>query len=119
NTTSNEWAPTLSPDGLTLMFSSDRAGNEDIYISVRSSTDDPFGPPDPVLALNSNAVETSAVIMRDGRSVYFTSNRNGMTSELFVASRDPVTGAIGTVKSLFLCECLTSEHGFVVHAAAA
>lgn len=95
NTSANEWGPTLSPDGLTLLFSSERAANENLYISVRATTAEPFPSATSVAELNSSSVDTSPIITRDGASVYFTSTRNGTTSELFAASRDPVTGELG------------------------
>ncbi len=44
NSASNDGTPTISSDGLHLVFHSPRVGNAELYIASRESTDEPFGP---------------------------------------------------------------------------
>lgn len=89
----DEWGPTLSPDGLTLYFSSDRRGNRDIYMARRPARGSPFGPPLPVEALNSAAVEDDPSISHDGLALCFTSQRG--PSGLWVSQRSDVSAPWG------------------------
>ena len=57
NTAANETGPTLSKKGLSLYFSSNRAGSVgqgDIWVSQRNSEDEPWGVPINVAVLNSS-----------------------------------------------------------------
>jgi len=45
NTPARDWAPAEAADGLTLYFSSNRSGNEELYRSVRASLGAPWEPP--------------------------------------------------------------------------
>ena len=76
NTTSVEGDPSLTPDRLTIVFISNRNGNDDVFIGTRATTSDPFTVS--VLAIvNSGAPERSAEISADGATLFFTSRRNG------------------------------------------
>lgn len=86
NTAANEQGPTLSNDGLSLYFGSDRAGGSgafDLWVSHRacSDTSDPacaWQPPEnlgPVV--NTAASETGPSLSLDGHLLFFTSNRPG------------------------------------------
>jgi len=85
NTSSNEGAPALSPDGHLLFFSSTRQGGlggNDLYVSRRHNKRDDFGwrPPENLGSnVNSSANEASPEICEDeGTGVitlYFESNR--------------------------------------------
>ncbi len=55
-TSGQTFAPSLTPDGLTIYYSSnnpDASGNYSIWRATRSSVDDPFGTPEQVSELNS------------------------------------------------------------------
>ncbi len=76
-----DWSPTISADGLLLVFSSDRPGGDgktDLWMTRRSTTDDPWsepvnlGPP-----VNSPSVEATPSISADGLLLFFQSNRPG------------------------------------------
>ena len=61
NTTFSDSAPAVSKNGLSLYFTSVRPGGlgeGDIWVSQRSSVDEPWGPPVNVLALNSPDTDT-------------------------------------------------------------
>jgi len=81
NGSSGDVWPAVSPDGLELYLSSDRSGGyggPDIYISKRTTTQDPWG--DPVnlgLAVNSPGAELFARLSPDGLLLFFSSDRPG------------------------------------------
>jgi hypothetical protein len=67
----NDWAPALSPDGLALVFDSGRGASEDLYISMRTSTTGAFGAPTPIANLNTaNLQEFGASWV--GTSIYYS-----------------------------------------------
>ena len=76
NTVHNEWAQSISTDGLTLYFSSDRpggSGSQDLWLATRASVEDNWsvvanlGP-----AVNSSAYESGPNISSDGLTLYFS-----------------------------------------------
>lgn len=70
--------PTLSADGRTMLFVSDRtggAGKTDIYLSTWNGKE--WSTPKQVTGLNSAASEMSPVLASDGRTLYFASDRQG------------------------------------------
>ena len=83
NSTSNDSAPALSRDRLSLYFSSNRAGalGSDLYVSQRSSVTEAWGLPTnlgPVV--NSAADDTTPNLSRDGHWLFFVSRRPGSLS---------------------------------------
>lgn len=90
NSADSETAPELSSDGLTLYFSSNRAGGKgkhDIYITHRDTREANWDPPDLVPELNSAANEYSPVEDESGLAVYFYSTRDGGDQDVFMATR--------------------------------
>jgi hypothetical protein len=101
NTSAFEGKPSLSADGLELYFVSDRpgalggAGDQDIYVSRRSSITGSWGPaervPPPV---SSPFFDITPTISLDGLALYFASNRPGPFSppmpDLWVSRRASV-----------------------------
>ena len=81
NGPSSDFAPAVSKDGLSLYFSSDRpggAGQTDIWLSQRSSRDDPWGAPVNLGApVNTASGERAPAFSRDGHWMFFVSNRPG------------------------------------------
>ena len=87
NTTFNEQGPTLSNDGLSLYFGSDRplggAGSFDLWVSRRdcADTSDPtcaWQPPENLgPTVNTAASETGPSLSVDGHLLFFTSTRLG------------------------------------------
>jgi Tol biopolymer transport system component len=70
--------PEISEDGLSLYFSSYRdggRGGSDIWVSRRSSTDQPFGAPAPLTSVNSSGFDGEPSISADGRALFFASDR--------------------------------------------
>ena len=83
NTAANEQRPSLSPDGLSLFFGSDRPGSvgtvehSDLYVIQRRSLDDAWGPPRKVEALSSVGDDNAITFSNDGRLIFFGSDRPG------------------------------------------
>ena len=71
NSTANDQQPAISPDGLSLYFTSNRAGGLggfDMYVSHRASISDPWGSPVNLgPSLNTTSDEGNAAFSRDGR----------------------------------------------------
>jgi Tol biopolymer transport system component len=90
NTSGDEWAPVVSPDGSLLMFATDGRGGKgkhDLFISERQP--DGWGVAMNVEALNSPDSDFDATFLDDGRSVVLTSGDLERTVALFFA---PVRG---------------------------
>ena len=81
NTIYNDVAPTISADGLSLYFTSDRPGGFggfDLYVSIRLDLGSSFGAAVNLGSLiNSNLDDMAPSISSDGSILYFDSNRDG------------------------------------------
>lgn len=77
NDNAAENTPEISPDGLVLMFSSTRRGgpDTDVFISYRSSRNDPWEPPQEVSELNTTYAELAPTLTPDLQQVYLCSSR--------------------------------------------
>jgi hypothetical protein len=74
---SSHWVFEDETTGITyLYFTSNRSGNQDIYISTMQP-DGTFGPAEPVEELNSDFADIEPVLSRDGLEIYFVSDRPG------------------------------------------
>ncbi|HEY5938815.1 MAG TPA: hypothetical protein VIU61_29385 [Kofleriaceae bacterium] len=94
STSSAEYAPGLSGDGLELYFESNRSGTNDIWVATRNSLGSEFGMA--TLASVSSANEDVAPFMSaDGKTLYFASNRSG-ADRLYQATRQSPTGPFNT-----------------------
>lgn len=73
-------APTMTADGLTIIFHSLRpggSGGHDLWTSARSNTQSSFGTPVPLSSVNTFASEASPDVSADGCLLLFTSDRAG------------------------------------------
>lgn len=82
NTIALEGCPSISRDGLSMYFASNRLvggyGGIDIYVSSRSSVDDPWGAPVNLgPTVNTAANELCPTPMRDGHGLMFVSSKPG------------------------------------------
>lgn len=80
NTPYDDMMGAFSKDGLILYFTSTRpdgAGGEDIWVSQRTTTRDPFGAPVNLAMINTAAQDRTPTLSRDGHWLYFASNRPG------------------------------------------
>jgi hypothetical protein len=77
NTTFAEADPVITPDDLTIYFSSTRPspsaqGEQDIWMSTRTSTNDPFSAPENVSELNSPTPKAPTFVSRNQCALYFS-----------------------------------------------
>lgn len=93
NTTLAEIGPFLSKDGLSLYYtrtaSAGGFGGEDLWVSQRASTDDPWGNPQNLGAsINTAANEFGPTLTLNEHTLFFASNRAGVGGQdLFVSRR--------------------------------
>ena len=97
NTQDFEGGPSLSQDGLTLLFGAARQNglgqlDEDIYIATRETTNEPFGPAQS-LGPSVNALgfgDYSPELSADGLTLYFSSSRPGGfgAADLYITTRE-------------------------------
>jgi hypothetical protein len=90
NGSSGDESAILTQDGLVLIFDSTRdgAGNSEIFVTTRTSADQPFPNPSRLSAVNSAENEYNVFLTLDERELFFSSNRNtGLTHHLFRALR--------------------------------
>jgi WD40 repeat protein len=85
NTSVEDSCSSISSDGLTLYFSSDRPGGSggyDVYMTTRATRNDPWGPATNLgPTVNSSATDGEAAIAPNGLELYFESRRAGGQGE--------------------------------------
>jgi hypothetical protein len=91
--TADDEDPTFTGDLRELYFSSDRAGNSDIWVSRRASPADPWGTPTMVVELSSSAIDRSPSVSLDGRSIWFTTDRELFRGRIWHSSRPSTQSA--------------------------
>ena len=81
NSSSSDWSPSISADGLSLYFNSNRPGgygNHDLWVATRPTIYDPWGEPENLGSMvNSSVWEAYPSISPDGLSLFFESPRSG------------------------------------------
>jgi Tol biopolymer transport system component len=82
--------PTLTADELDLVFSSDRAGDRDLWIARRASRTATFAAPVALTELNAPGEDWDPELSADGATIYFASDRGNAagSTDLYVAERD-------------------------------
>ena len=78
-----------SPDGLTIVFNSNRGGNQDLYMATRSSTSEGFGAPVPLPALVNTSANEACPTIANGHRLYFSSDREDPSYDIYVSKRGP------------------------------
>lgn len=87
NTPAVDGCASLSPDKLTIAFTSNRTGNFDIYIATRTNAALGFGNPVPLPAgINTAADDSCPTLTADGR-MFFSSDREDPAYDLYVTKR--------------------------------
>jgi hypothetical protein len=112
NSSERDEMPSLSADGLMLLFTSRRLGGygaRDIWVTMRATTKDPWREPvNPGPPINTSAFDQSASVSADGRTLYFTSWRSSKYGglNLWQASIDPVVdfNGDGNVDCIDICD---------------
>lgn len=102
NSWTDEARPSISTDGLSLFFSSNRPGgygNHDLWVTTRATKDGSWGTPvnlGPMV--NSSAWDSDAVISANGLSLIFASYRRGGTGglDIFMVTRPTISEPFGT-----------------------
>ncbi|HEX2689307.1 MAG TPA: hypothetical protein VHN14_21945 [Kofleriaceae bacterium] len=87
-----ENSPVVTPDELTLYWSSDRPGGSgglDIYVATRPTTADGFGAPVALTNLNTASLDTPTWISPDGCVLYFSRAEANVGFQLYFAMRGP------------------------------
>jgi Tol biopolymer transport system component len=86
NTSVSDGMPCISSDGLSLYFTSDRAGGSgglDLWVATRITVSDPWGQPVNLgSTVNSSAWDTCPNISPDGLSLFFESMRPGGSGDV-------------------------------------
>jgi len=95
NSAHSEYFPSLSADGVSLYFGSNRPGGEggyDIWVTTRETKDDKWGTPMNLGApVNSSNDESAPNISADGLSIYFISLQGGEGGhDIWVSTRETV-----------------------------
>ncbi|WP_236520143.1 TolB family protein [Sandaracinus amylolyticus] len=90
-----ESSMTISPDGLELVFASDRPGGVgglDLWVARRTSVDAAFGEPVNLTALNSASDDSKPSFSPDGATLYFNyaaDEDGGDDADIWTATRCP------------------------------
>jgi Tol biopolymer transport system component len=92
NTNRSDGTPCISPDGLSLYFTSNRPGSRshDLWVVTRSSKEESWSSPTNLgTRVNSSSMDYFPSISADGLSVYFYSARGGGRGggDIWVSSR--------------------------------
>ena len=111
NSSSSEWPPSISADGLSLYFCSNRPGgygHRDLWVTSRSTKDNEWGTPENLgPTVNSSAKEAFPSISADGSTLYFASSRAGGQGrgDIWQVSIIPIVdfNADGIVDSVDMC----------------
>ncbi|PYQ62774.1 MAG: hypothetical protein DMF58_00800 [Acidobacteria bacterium] len=95
NSSFGEAGAAISKNGLSLYLNSNRPGGlgeTDIYVSQRSSVEEPWGPPVNVLVLNSAGVEQAPALSRDSHYLFFSTDRPGGMGglDIWVSRREDI-----------------------------
>jgi Tol biopolymer transport system component len=78
----------LSPDGLSIGFTSNRTGNFEVYVATRSSKSEGFGSPVRLPAPINTSANDSCPTMLHGNRIFFSSDRDDPAYDLYEARRE-------------------------------
>ena len=94
--------PDVSEDGLTITFSSDRAGDGyRLYVSRRAARGQPWAAPQPVTGLGASTLDMGPSVDPSGLDMVFASQRDPATdAHLYRASRTDPQGSWADVMPL-------------------
>lgn len=93
NSPDNESGACVAPNGLSLYFSSSRAGGQggiDLWVSQRSTLTSAWGAPQNLgTTINTGDIENLPTLSSDGKTMFFTSSRPGGfgSSDIYMTTR--------------------------------
>ena len=102
NSADNDISPVISPSGLSLYFTSNRAegqGLNDIWVAQRATLNAAWGAQTPVKVVNTSSADAMTSISLDGRSMFLVSSRPGGMGgrDLYLSTRnDPTNDFVWT-----------------------
>lgn len=99
DTANGDDVPTVTADGLTMVFSDSATGLYDLYMTTRTSAAGSFGPPIPVAGINDpTEYDHTPYLSPDGMTLYFASTRGtaGVSYDLYRTTRRNLTSTFGT-----------------------
>ncbi|MHC4629281.1 MAG: hypothetical protein ACYTDV_20060, partial [Planctomycetota bacterium] len=106
NSSSNDAAPNISSDGLSLYFTSNRPGGYgswDIWVTTRETIDSPWGEPVNLGPnVNTSSADATSSISADGLTLYFSCRRSGGygKDDLWIVTRETVDDEWGAAMNL-------------------
>jgi hypothetical protein len=78
--------PSITDDLLEVYFSSQRTGNDDLWVAKRAAATSSWGDVQPVVELNTTGYEADPEVSGDGLTLWFASNQ-GPDLQLWVTTR--------------------------------
>ncbi|MBK9214435.1 MAG: PD40 domain-containing protein [Chloracidobacterium sp.] len=115
NSTSNESAAAVAPNGLSLYFSSNRdgtLGSIDLWVSQRATVTSAWGTPQNLSMLNSGNNENLPSLSADGRTLFFNcSDCSGSFggADIYITTRTDPNNDFGWSKPVNLGEVVNSS----------
>jgi len=86
NTSADEGRPSVTADGLTLFFASNRNGVSEIFAATRPSVDEPFGPAEHLSVLDVPGASSSQPgVSGDGATLYFVRGYAAEKTDIWVS----------------------------------
>ena len=119
NTAGDDVTPSISSDGLTLLYSSRRAGalgaspNKDLYLTTRPTRTSPWAAPMAITASRTGD-DVSPSLSADGLHLYFISQ--GASDDIFLATRATPTAPWSTAAPVPGLNTGTEESGPTINA---
>ena len=92
NTPAVDGCVSLSRDGRTLVFNSNRSGNQDIYFATRIDTDHGFGAPQPMPGTINTPADEFCPTLAQGNRLYFSRASSSDPGDLLVSQGNPSQG---------------------------
>jgi hypothetical protein len=106
NSPKDDWAPSITANGLSLFFVSDRPGSTgggDLWVTTRASVSEPWGEPTNLgQTVNSSEWDSHPSISADGLSLFFGSTREKVGTShpeycyIYMTSRPTTSDSWGT-----------------------
>jgi hypothetical protein len=86
NTAASEGGPSVSPDGLTLVFDSDCNGKWQLFKATRESLTEPFGNVEHLWACDTHGGSSATpCLSSDGSAIYYRSHTATRSTDIFVS----------------------------------